>query len=504
MEGEFPTAGEGAHTPRGRRIAMTLADLFVMALTKARQGTPYYALAHQFNVSNGASCRLVNRFRDLVNENVGKRLFHLQHADTVRANLPADWPKRFQHTLLIGDGHPKEIKKSGTFIIQRITWSPYKHENIFLWVICEYTKRFLFCVLTMISLLVISPDGLVQMRSRVYGGQSAEVTTIINESALLARIQGDGWSVLIVSFFFTSYRCAEMGYLRPGEGAEPTPVFMYDGAAGRASIGENVSFVVPSSRFKDGARLEVVVFFPTPSAKLTYLQEVSIKAGYEVQSRRLLVERIIRTINEWKVLDDWQADGIEDFEAWLDFVLALCNLQQLEAAGRLDEIPDEEPAGADRRIFSKSEVAALPAVKVSDTPPKHLQLLLDDGPNFYSRKWGASFRPTALHRAKSRVNSCYILQINSCRLDLGAFLVAGEAAASAMGLTYLWAIMVDKKNFFLQHACSCTVGNGSLEDEDEDDERPRRGVEEKGGCSTLRLGSSCWHKFSKNRTISIM
>jgi hypothetical protein len=125
---------------------MSLANLFVMALTRARQGTPYYALAHQFNVSNGASCRLVNRFRDLVNSDVGRRLFYLQHADTVRNNLPADWPQRFQDTLLIGDGHPKEIKKSGTFIIQRITWSPYKHDNIFLWVICEYAKRFLFSV----------------------------------------------------------------------------------------------------------------------------------------------------------------------------------------------------------------------------------------------------------------------------------------------------------------------------------------------------------------------
>jgi hypothetical protein len=90
------------------------------------------------------------------------------------------------------------------------------------------------------------------------------------------------------------------------------------------------------------------VFFFPPSLKLTHSQEVSIKASYEVQSHQLLVERIICTINEWKVLDDWQADGIEDFEAWLDFVLALCNLRQLEATGRLDEIPDKEPAGADR------------------------------------------------------------------------------------------------------------------------------------------------------------
>jgi len=53
------------------------------------------------------------------------------------------------------------------------------------------------------------------------------------------------------------------GYLRPEEEAEPTPVIMYDGAGGAADVGPSVSFVVPSSRFKDGAQLEVIIFlFP--------------------------------------------------------------------------------------------------------------------------------------------------------------------------------------------------------------------------------------------------
>lgn len=43
---------------------------------------------------------------------------------------------------------------------------------------------------------------------------------------------------------------------------------------------------------------------------------MSIKASYEVQSKRTLVEHVIRTVNEWRVLDDFTADGVEDFEAW--------------------------------------------------------------------------------------------------------------------------------------------------------------------------------------------
>jgi len=48
-----------------------------------------------------------------------------------------------------------------------------------------------------------------------------------------------------------------MGYLDDSEPPEPFPVFMYDGAAGRADVGPEVKFVTPSERFKDGARLKV-------------------------------------------------------------------------------------------------------------------------------------------------------------------------------------------------------------------------------------------------------
>lgn len=55
---------------------------------------------------------------------------------------------------------------------------------------------------------------------------------------------------------------AAMGYLRAEEGAEPVPVFMYDGAAGRANVDPKVSFVTPSERFRDGPQLKVIVCFP--------------------------------------------------------------------------------------------------------------------------------------------------------------------------------------------------------------------------------------------------
>ena len=161
-----------------------------MLLTRARLGTPLYAMTYQFGTSFGDTQRNIKRARDCFADSIGKRLFHLQHADTVRANLPPEWPDKFKDTLLIGDGRSQRIRKSGVFVIQRITWSPYKHDNIFSVVICKYCVRFGPKSQSCAPMSGISPDGIVQMRSRVYGGQSAEVTTIINKSRLLECIRG--------------------------------------------------------------------------------------------------------------------------------------------------------------------------------------------------------------------------------------------------------------------------------------------------------------------------
>jgi hypothetical protein len=61
---------------------------------------------------------------------------------------------------------------------------------------------------------------------------------------------------------------------------------------------------------------------------------------YLTQSKRSLVERVIRTVNEWRVLDGFNADDVDQFESWLDFVVAMVNLKVLADQRRLLEIPD--------------------------------------------------------------------------------------------------------------------------------------------------------------------
>lgn len=212
---------------------------------------------------------------------------------------------------------------------------------------------------------------------------------------------------------------------------------------------------------------------------------MSIKASYDVQSRRSLVERVIRTINLWRVLEDFQSDMVEEFEAWLDCICALCNLAVLDRQDRLSEIPDKDPPGVAHRIFSKLDPEPLPSVKAANGLPRHIKELLDNGPDFFGGFWRRSFRPTSMDRSISRINSCYMQQINCCAIPGGRFLIAFHAAASSQALGYIGGLVVDRNNFFLEHGCACTVGLASIEDDDSGDERPQRGKEENGGCSHI-------------------
>ena len=134
--------GNGSHEGAPKKGPIAPKDVLCLFLHKARVGTPYYPLSVEIDESEGTTRRSVILARDTFNKTVGRRLFHLQHARVVRQHLPEDWPQRFCNTLLIGDGYPKTIQKSGTFVLQRITWSSYKHDNIVHLVLCTCDSCF--------------------------------------------------------------------------------------------------------------------------------------------------------------------------------------------------------------------------------------------------------------------------------------------------------------------------------------------------------------------------
>ena len=95
------------------------------------------------------------------------------------------------------------------------------------------------------------------MRSFIYGGKAAEVTKMLNDSAIVQQLQGEYFSVKWIHLDFDKKKYAAMGYVPANGFAELVKLILWDGAGSRASLDGNVGLEIPASRYQDGVRLEV-------------------------------------------------------------------------------------------------------------------------------------------------------------------------------------------------------------------------------------------------------
>lgn len=95
------------------------------------------------------------------------------------------------------------------------------------------------------------------MRSLIYGGKAAEVVHMLNDSAIVARLEGKYFSVRLANFFVTENFFLAMGYVPRGGFGAITKVILWDGAGSRAQLGGNVGLATPADRYQDGVQLKV-------------------------------------------------------------------------------------------------------------------------------------------------------------------------------------------------------------------------------------------------------
>jgi hypothetical protein len=89
------------------------------------------------------------------------------------------------------------------------------------------------------------------MRSLIYGGKAAEVVHMLNDSAIVARLQGEYFSVWILYLFFTEKFSPAMRYVPVGGFESMTKLCLWDGAGSRAQLGGNVGLATPADRYQD-------------------------------------------------------------------------------------------------------------------------------------------------------------------------------------------------------------------------------------------------------------
>ncbi len=338
----------------------------------------------------------------------------------------------------------------------------------------------------MLCFLVITPDGRIVMRSLIYGGKAAEVQHMLNDSKVVAQLQGEYLSVWKKKFFLSQNKNAAMGYV-PKEGFETKfNIIMWDGAGSRAHLGGNVGLETPADRYQDGVRLDVSFC----NISLLFLnvswKESSGDDSTALQKFRSLVERMIRRVKAWKDLKFRQLSPhnresvqkhLERLEADVDDVIGLEMLDFLAKEARLETIPKKPARGFENRIITNTDLKPaidLPRALSLDMSkwPAHLREFKADL-TVLSPELKAHFSTILKKTDKLELSTANVhlrggnlaqsgnVALISVAKDVSSvetWLVEVEVWASMRQLVYLGGIKVTKGAAGFFFCCSCTNG----------------------------------------------
>ena len=79
------------------------------------------------------------------------------------------------------------------FLKNRMSYSNYKHDNVFQVLLGEWSDHLVVVLAHLIALVVVSLNRLVLFCSDVYGGLSNEISILLDQSTLLAKLKGMEW-----------------------------------------------------------------------------------------------------------------------------------------------------------------------------------------------------------------------------------------------------------------------------------------------------------------------
>jgi len=153
----FPASREGGTGRKGRTWQMTAKNVLFLFLLRMRHNITYPLLGIFFGVCENTVSSMVGKALDALSEKIFPRLFYLQDKDTVSKSVPERFQQQFPECLLIGDGVPMNIYKPDTFLFQKMTYSAYKHRNVFMFVICECLVFSQVVLCATVVLLVLTP-----------------------------------------------------------------------------------------------------------------------------------------------------------------------------------------------------------------------------------------------------------------------------------------------------------------------------------------------------------
>jgi hypothetical protein len=206
--------------------------------------------------------------------------------ETLLGYVPEEFKEKLPGAKVIIDLTSFQLKSKANAAAGRILYSAYHHRS-------EAGAVF-----------VIAGNGLFLYRSKLFGGISAEVLTIFNNSLLMERLKAHG--------------------VIPKEGLAPgIKVAVADTAYHRASNEWDGHIFLPQKLPEN----------------IDELSGDALRDTHIVQSFRGLIERMFAHLKKWEVLHGGSIEAISTKEMEVDVAMALANLNLRARLGLLDSIP---------------------------------------------------------------------------------------------------------------------------------------------------------------------
>lgn len=317
----------------------------------------------------------------------------------------------------------------------------------------------------------ITPNGLVEFRSRIFGGISAEVSTIFNGSTLPQKLKGNDFPQLYPKSNFLDVRGIDFKIVPPDGLPVEAKIAVADSAYARSTIDADVPLYLPTALPDDGSnpRVRLMGIFYC-GLIINCMQGNDLKKTHVVQSHRGHVERIIRKLKEFHCLQGGVVESIENMEMELDNTCAQHNLKTLYRLGLEKEIPKKAPCAPNALIITPDLDPSLkiPHPVALDSPkmPQHIvnfhqelgsivpeleKILLGEGKEI-------CFTNRVLARGKSLLEGCNVLQIQVQNELDGLFTLRFSVGASMKAPVYNCYVQVKKTQGVIRQACECKNG----------------------------------------------
>jgi len=192
-------------------MKIDVGDMILMWLIKKRQSWSYVVLGVMFSVSWKSASNYCDEIQSIFVETFLGRLFYLPYAEDIEQYIPEGFKKRFPDAKLVGDGAHFPAQTPLRFSYNSLTFCIYKWGTTWQLILSKESLSVPFDLGLLTSYFhppkssfaVITPDARVVMRSLIYGGKAAEVVHMLNDSAIVARLQGKYFSVRVSIYFFT-------------------------------------------------------------------------------------------------------------------------------------------------------------------------------------------------------------------------------------------------------------------------------------------------------------